>query len=320
MKFMTSVLLIIINGCVFIPHNPSAEQPKLPNLYDQDYGTLEYVDNYNQQRSVLNKFWAQEAIGTPEARELIKEMQRNNFPLSSPQLAIMDSGFDLHKDGHPRFSEGYNQYIQSNYENEVIPWMEQSKSREKNTAEYIEKKKLFANAGSGGLEHGTKTLGIIAGKEPVGVSSLGEIDGLYQNINFEFQASRIDNGGKIHDVINASQGYSWLKHDALPGGGVRTVPATPVDPKMLSNARKFIEKTIFVNAAGNDFPQPIDNFIDELGDKMIVVGSADPSGFPSKFSQVSEHVAVLAPSDDFLQSIDADGKIVKFRGTSGFVA
>ena len=316
MKFMTSVLLIIINGCVFIPHNPSADQSKLPNLYDHDYGTLEYVDNYNQQRSVLNKFWAQEAIGTPEARELIKEMQRNNFPLSSPNLAIWDTGFDVRKDGHPGFSQGYNQYLQSVYENDIIYRRISAKEQEKEIAKKIKESNLIGSSGDR-LAHGTKVIGIIAGEEPVGVSSLGKITALgWGNEKFKFYAEKMDEGVKMPAVINYSMG-AFRKYDNLPGGGVRKVSTESLNHVLLSNARKVLEQTIFVSSADNDFPQPLGNLKNELGDKMILVGSADPNGFPSKFSQVSEHVAVLAPSDDFLRSIDADGKIVKFGGTSG---
>ena len=316
MKFMASMLLIIINGCVFIPHNPSADQPKLPNLYDQDYGTLRYADNYNQQRSVLNKFWAQEAIGTPEARELIKEMQRNNFPFNSPQLDIWDTGFDVRKDGHPRFSQGHNQFVQTGYEDNVVPRIKSVKKQEKKIAKKIKDSNMIGNSGDR-LAHGTKVLGIIAGEEPVGVSSLGEISALgWNGTKFKHYAELMGDGVKIPAVINYSMG-SFHKYDHLPGGGVRKVSTESLNHELLSNARKVLEQTIFVSSADNNFPNPLGKIKNELGDKMILVGSADPNGFPSKFSQVSEHVAVLASSDDFLQSIDADGKIVKFGGTSG---
>lgn len=305
MKYLASVFLISISGCVFIPYNSSAEQPKLPNLYDQDYGTIEaYRD------SLLNKFWAQEAIATPEARELIKEMQRNNFAFAPPLLGIADSGFDLRKEGHPRFSEKLKQYWHSNYESKIIPNMEAIKKRAKQHEEY----KTLADDFLG---HGTSTLGIIAGEEPVGVSSLGEIGRLSVDSRYAFANYAAADSDKIPAVINSSLTHSLLKNDALPGGGTRAVQTTSLDAEMLLNAKKFLEKTIYVTAAGNDFPQPIDTFKKDLGNKMIIVGSADPGGFPSTFSQVSEHVVVLAPSDNFLQSIDADGKIVRFGGTSG---
>ena len=50
---------------------------------------------------------------------------------------------------------------------------------------------------------------------------------------------------------------------------------------------------------------------------MIVVGSLDPSGFASKFSQSHQHVTVLAPSDSFITALGVDGKFSKFGGTSG---
>ena len=103
MQFLLSVFLISA-GCMLIPHHPSAELPKLPSLYEQEYGTIRYVNTYTWESSILNMFWAQEAIGTPEARALVKEMQRDGFKFSPVSLGIVDEHFDERKTGHPRFS------------------------------------------------------------------------------------------------------------------------------------------------------------------------------------------------------------------------
>ncbi|MDE3268785.1 MAG: S8/S53 family peptidase [Pseudomonadota bacterium] len=271
MKFVIGVFLIIA-GCVLIPHSLSAERAKLPSLYEQEYGTVRYLLP-TLERSTLNMFWAQEAIGTPEARELIKEMQRDGFKFYPTQLGILDAGFDERKNGHPRFSPALNQQHKS------IPFSLSFKATMH--------------------KHGTKTLSILIGQEPGGVSSLGEVDLIYSR-NPVRMWRELAKSKKIPDVINASVGYHNYNH-----------------PKTLSNINQVMKKTIWVNAAGNSFPKPINDFESKISDKVILVGSADPSGFPSSFSQISKHVVVLAPSDYKLKGINAKGKIINYGGTSG---
>ena len=149
---------------------------------------------------------------------------------------------------------------------------------------------------SGG--HGTKVSSLITGKSPVGVSSKGKIIELIDknspNLEFFVPGYGIDNPPP---VINASIGL----------GGQYSV----------DNSTDILRKTIFVTSAGNDFPAPVETIIEDLGNKMIVVGSLDPSGFVSDFSQSHQHVAVLAPSDNFITALGANGKFSTFGGTSG---
>ena len=302
MPFIVVVLLIIVSSCMFIPHNSnpswwwSKKPPRLPNLYDQDYGSIKYKCRYTEQRSMINKLWAQEAIGTPEAREFIKALQGDGFKFSPAQLGIVDTGFYVRRKGHPRFSSRLNRNAYYAYLNSDTTLRS-------------------ANL------HGTNTLGLIAGKEPVGVSSLGEVDKLYETkgkpeLIFNSFAAYLAEGKEIPELINASIGYTHHDLKTLPSGGKKFIETSPVNGEQLSNAKQVLAKTIWVNAAGNE--QHISSsFIEEIGDRMILVGSADPGGFPSKFSSTSENVVVLAPSDKYISSINHWGRIVKFGGTSG---
>ena len=159
-------------------------------------------------------------------------------------------------------------------------------------------------------------------KAPAGVSSQGQVssvDFFLYNF-FKVSAQEISEGKKIPDVINVSLALGDFVVENIAGGGERTVK-TAFDEnhyaKFVEDARQVLDKTILVKSAGNNFPQPVDDMIRDLGDKIIVVGSADPGGFPSKFSQTSKEVVVLAPSDHYLQSININRQLTKYSGTSG---
>ena len=268
MKFAFGMFLIFI-GCVFAPHSSSTQLAKLPSLYGYEYGIIGFVNTHIWESSLLNVFWAQEAIGTPEARLLIKEMQRDGFKFFSTRLGILDVGFDERKTGHPRFTSELNQQLKS------IPIVLPFRAR----------------------KHGTRTLSVIIGQEPAGVSSLGEVDLILARTSDMWK--ELDTG-RIPDVVNSSSTYR-----------------RKYTKDLLRLDKQVMEKTIWVNSVGNRFPKPIADHTREIGGEAILVGSADPGGFPSTFSSTSEHVTVLAPSDYVQRGIDAKGKIVKYGGTSG---
>ena len=76
---------------------------------------------------------------------------------------------------------------------------------------------------------------------------------------------------------------------------------------------------ILVQAAGNSHPKPLDSMASKFSENFdsIIVGSLSPSGVVSEFSQVGEEVHILAPSDNYIASADADGNYKVFTGTSG---
>ena len=88
--------------------------------------------------------------------------------------------------------------------------------------------------------------------------------------------------------------------------------------------RQVVEKTVnqggvvFVRAAGNDSGS-LESSAEQLAnnDKLVVVGSLEPGGLPSSFSNHSESLAISAPSGIELLSFDKDGRPKEFSGTSG---
>ena len=251
-------------------------QLNLPSLYANDYGNIEYVDSVTDEKAQLTKFWAQEAVFAPEARELLYGMEQRGFRFNISAVGVIDYGF---------FREGMKKAI---VDATVLSALSSCEA--------------CSETPSTDSAHGTYVSNLITGEAPVGVSSRGEIT-LLADTNDPVSESRLLKTSNLPPVLNTSLSFT---DDAI------------------KNINKLLDKTIFVYAAGNSFntqPSPIihreHKFVEELGDRMVVVGSLDPSGFVSHFSQEYQHVTVLAPSDHFIMSRGAKGRLSIFSGTSG---
>ena len=154
-----------------------------------------------------------------------------------------------------------------------------------------------------GYPHGTKVANLITADYPVGISSRAVITYIDDNISRDIHDGlfkRLSKHPSLPDIVNHSMTFPESAYPEID----EALPET-------------LNKTILVQIAGNDFPESVDPFIAEHGQDMIVVGSADPSGFVSNFSQADKHVTILAGSDDFVHSYGKNGKLVSFGGTSG---
>ena len=78
---------------------------------------------------------------------------------------------------------------------------------------------------------------------------------------------------------------------------------------------------VLIQSSGNNYSQSLgagtvkDQFSKDFD--SILVGSLSPRGLVSDFSEEGEEVHILAPSDNWITSVDGDGQYKKFRGTSG---
>lgn len=81
--------------------------------------------------------------------------------------------------------------------------------------------------------------------------------------------------------------------------------------------RRMADTSIVVATAGNHYPHGSagDRPARDLG--LLLVGSMNPKGWISDFSDESEDVTVLAPADHYQTSIGLGGKFSPFGGTSG---
>ena len=80
-----------------------------------------------------------------------------------------------------------------------------------------------------------------------------------------------------------------------------------------------VSRSIVVLASGNNFPTKLDDIKRKASKDydVILVGSFSPEGLASFFSQSSEELSILAPSDSWITSAGKNGEYKKFRGTSG---
>ena len=80
-------------------------------------------------------------------------------------------------------------------------------------------------------------------------------------------------------------------------------------------------QAVVVTAGGNDFPLTLSPIKSSASRDFhaVIVGSFSPWGFVSHFSQEGGELNILAPSDDYITSLD-DGGLGLFGGTSGATA
>lgn len=72
---------------------------------------------------------------------------------------------------------------------------------------------------------------------------------------------------------------------------------------------------VWVLAAGNEYPEAMNPVESEA--PVLIVGSYSPFGQQTIYSQESSTLAILAPADEYMASIDGDGNQVTFGATSG---
>ena len=77
--------------------------------------------------------------------------------------------------------------------------------------------------------------------------------------------------------------------------------------------------SVIVTIAGNKHPEPVPDIKTKASKNFdaIIVGSLDPDGKRSNFSQQGEAVHIMAPSDMTITSVNDDGTYRQFGGTSG---
>ena len=121
-----------------------------------------------------------------------------------------------------------------------------------------------------------------------------------ENTQTEELAIEILNSNKLPSFINNSMG--WLDSQAI-----------------YETMSQISPPSVLVTVAGNDYPNPIEigkiNFSKNFDG--ILVGNLSPNGVVNGLSQEGEEVHILAPSDDYITSIDNNDNYEKFGGTSG---
>ena len=246
---------------------------------------------------MLTKLWNLEAIGTPEARQLVSDLQQAGFTFQSSELVVFDrysddsSFHDLLSSGKIqtslRLADGYRYQPRE----DDIDLDDES--------------------------HGMVVAHLLAGTNPLpGASAVGKISALVD----------VDNSVFV-DVNNAELYSKYLDYLGMPSVINASVEILVGD--ILSHIG---EKTLIVYSSGNEFSSSfwkrqrdlsssnyLRSYQEKVGEsmpRMIMVGSTDPDGFISTFSIPNDCVVVTSPSGMCVVSYNGH-KAEWFGGTSG---
>ena len=307
--------------------------PQLPKLYR--YRDLK-INN-----SKLTYCWAQEAIGVPEAHSLLTRFK--NYT-TTPSIGIFEAGYNIATlikqtrlsaelidylsipptepikilQGDVWGSSPTKELVQDvHYINAVFTKMGLDKGQRDHLllAYYLSAKKRSKE------QHGTAVANLLTSKSPFGVSANGEIDFLFLSRDDKWEAdndlleAQIWTGNayrlglvidSLPDIVNISRKFDPLVRAFTP-------------PEIQEQYTKIAQKTIVVASAGNVFPDPIESGKRELFDKMIIVGSTEPSGCVTLYSPSNDKVTICAPSGNrrVLQTTGEEDGSIAFGGTSG---
>jgi hypothetical protein len=234
----------------------------------------------------LTRFWAQEAVGGPEVHHFFQEFEniRQAPPFELPPLApasvgIIDGGFDPTSLPPLATSPELRQCLEN--------WNATTQD---------------CGIPVPGGRHGTAVSHLIAGAPPIGIGVKAELSVLStaDALSFTEASDRILSAHPVPAITNMSMG--------LPDGEL-----------VRESFERVSRETLLVASAGNSFPDPIDeNLLHAESSGAILIGSCDPGGFPSQFSQQNSQVTICAPADvDIQQSLGPGGDEIQFGGTSG---
>ena len=142
----------------------------------------------------------------------------------------------------------------------------------------------------------------------------------------DIQSAGRDVASESPSIVSSYNSYKQCKSDNLPNY-INVSMTWGNSMTALEAFKALTPPSVIVTAAGNQAGAPHNKkFVDENkveGSKQfsaIIVGSVDPYGDRSVFSQQSEEVAIMAPGDESLVTTDENGNSIRFGGTSGSTA
>ena len=256
----------------------------------------------------LTQLWAQEAAGIPEGHAFIRELEQNNFIFATPQIGVFDSGFvpasiladvslalQLRKHLSDTEAESDIRNIFAKFfPNPLHDFLLYHYARR--AARYSD------------LRHGSAVAYLLASDTSASTSLKGEIALLLplpRRVN-------LDSKKKLYELIATLPLPQVFNHSMSFGNDDRWSTGVAAAAKLIA------AKTIFVTSAGNRAPDPVEAGKRELAEQLIIVGSADPTGYISSFSQTGCAETIRACSDGYIQSVSPkSSEFFNFGGTSG---
>jgi hypothetical protein len=231
----------------------------------------------------LTPNWAQEEVGSDLATELLDSYERRHpaQPTQAVPIGIIDVGM---------------------YPSAMPP------GKFISTAAACASAPASCRPPLGGADHGTSAANLVVSDPPIGTGTRARI-------------SRASSIGGTADLVAAvdsmSTGDQPPKLVNMSMGCVDT-NCSQLAPASLAT---LAQRSILVQAAGNDYPKPLDVMTANV--PGIKVGSVTPNGLVSAFSQDGDALTISAPSDEAIQTIvpgsgkPPSGKVGTFSGTSG---
>ncbi len=241
----------------------------------------------------LTSHWHLEAIGAPEARQLINNLQQADFHFYPSPVVIFDEDGDFSRS---LFNKGKNTKIKKSLR--VTDNVQVDRPRRKKQQKQEE------------TDHAMMVAHLIAGTEPfLGTSANAEI-------------------ARIIDARGVQDKQALLKKFVDKPGIINVSLSLPTQqPRKMKNFLSDIgEKTLIIKSAGNNFAK---KELDTIGKqlkivqkyldvpRMLLVGSTDPDGFVSDFSNSNNYVVVTAPSSNMRYRAYNGYSKGFFGGTSG---
>ena len=239
----------------------------------------------------LSDYWAQEMVGADLLREEIEKAP----PL--PEDKFLTAVFDISRNDHNIHVQNL---ISHKKDQAVLPGLNDSQLRYFETRKSSQYMTAVANI-TRGLDIENNLFHLFYNT----VANLtGDLNQYIQN-NFmddsvHMEVEELPSQKNIPSFINNSM--SW--------GNSSTIY------KAIS---KIIPPAILVNSSSNSYPNSLDSVKSQFSKDFdsILVGSLSPNGVVSNFSQEGEEVHILAPSDNWITSVNSEGEYKKFGGTSG---
>ncbi|MDE3270398.1 MAG: S8/S53 family peptidase, partial [Pseudomonadota bacterium] len=253
---------------------------------------------------LLTRLWAQEAIGAPEAHALLAKLAANKFEFYFPRIAIFTERVGLSEAfKNVRISEELGQELAEEAQGSIVDMNQHADDLHGD--EFAEAFEDYHRISSGdGRTHIAAVANLLASDSPVGISKYGVIAAI---ANLEYED--VDEGVRIYLSQN-TEAYVDIIHFSV-------FLQKPYEYQAIADLSEQYGKFLLIASAGNSFPDEVfgDNAISDIS--VISVGSCNPAGSPSHFSQCGR-LNILAPSDDYIQTHTEDSTtLATFSGTSG---
>ena len=236
----------------------------------------------------LSKLHDREAIGTPEAQQLLATQE---FPYHASEIRIFDTVFDEYEDFLSSSQAHQSLRLANKYRVNGVE-VEQEDGMASQTPALLAPTNTRSS-------HGVKVAYLLAGKSPLpGISTRGKI-------------SLLSNANPLIDD-DVSQYLEWP-------GVINLSKATFTE--YIGDLAPVSDKTLFVIAVGNMFPQKTmsallaSRALEQGGmAKLIPVGAIHPDGVVGDYSVADRSVVITAPGEHIF-SFNGEKK-EKFNATS----